>query len=118
MENKSKYWIKKWQEAGWGIYKELEVGSVFEASVPNHKQMENRIGDITFWYRTDSEKGIYFITEVISAPYIGDNNTGYWNDHKVLKVIVNNPVKTDEHKLLQTLMKKIVTIQNPASTGT
>lgn len=106
-ENKSSYWIKKWQEAGWSDYTELEVGSVFNASVSNHKQMADRIGDIIFWYKSDSSKGIYFITQVVSAPYPGDNNTGHWMDCKVLKTIIDNPVKPENHKILNKLMEKI-----------
>ncbi len=106
-ENKSIYWTRKFQEAGWTDFRELEVGSVFETSVSNHVQMADRIGDIIFWYRSDSDKGIYFITQVVSAPYPGDNNTGHWMDLKILKTIIDNPVKPEEHKILKILMDKI-----------
>ncbi len=106
-ENKSSYWIRKFHEKGWDDFRELEVGSVFETSVSNHKQMADRIGDIIFWYKSDSNKGIYFITQVISAPYPGDNNTGYWMDLKILKTIIDNPVKPEKHKVLNKLMDKI-----------
>jgi len=69
--------------------------------------MADRIGDIIFWYKSDSDKGIYFITQVISAPYPGDNNTGHWMDLKVLKTIIDNPVKPEQHKILNKLMEKI-----------
>jgi hypothetical protein len=105
--NKSEFWIRKFHEKGWADFRELEVGSVFETSVSNHIQMADRIDDIIFWYRTDKDKGIYFITQVISAPYPGDNNTGYWMDLKVLKTIIDNPVKTDEHEILKVLMEKV-----------
>ena len=106
-ENKSSYWMRKFHEKGWDDFRELEVGSVFETSVSNHKQMADRIGDIIFWYKSDSNKGIYFITQVISAPYPGDNNTGYWMDLKILKTIIDNPVKPEKHKVLNQLMEKI-----------
>lgn len=106
-ESKSMYWIRKFQEKGWDDFRELEVGSIFETSVSNHRQMEDRIGDIIFWYKSDKDKGIYFITEVISTPYPGDNNTGYWIDLKVLKTIIDNPVKPEQYKVLQELMTKI-----------
>jgi len=106
-ENKSIYWTRKFQEAGWSDFRELEVGSVFETSVSNHVQMADRIGDIIFWYKSDSDKGIYFITQVISAPYPGDNNTGHWMDLKILKTIIDNPVKPEQHKILNKLMEKI-----------
>jgi len=107
-ENKSKYWIKKFYKAGWEDFRELEVGSVFEASVTNHKQMADRIGDIIFWYRTDKDKkGIYFITEVVSAPYPADVNTGYFMDLQVLKTIVNHPVELEKEPEFKKLIKKI-----------
>jgi len=81
--------------------------TVFETSVSNHKQMADSIGDIIFWYKSDSDKGIYFITQVISAPYPGDNNTGHWMDLRILKTIIDNPVKSEEHKVLKLLMDKI-----------
>ena len=105
-ENKSKYWMRKFHEAGWSDFRELEVGSIFETSVSNYVQMADRIGDIIFWYKSDSDKGIYFITQVISAPYPGDNNTGYWMDLKILKTIIDNPVKPTK-KVLKNLMEKI-----------
>jgi len=91
-ENKSKYWMRKFQEAGWSDFRELEVGSVFETSVSNHIQMADRIGDIIFWYKSDSDKGIYFITQVISEVYPSDNNTKWGMDLKVLKTIIKNPI--------------------------
>lgn len=106
-EEKSIYWIRKFHEKGWDDFRELEVGSVFETSVSNHRQMADRLGDIIFWYKSDSDKGIYFITEVISTPYPGDNNTGYWMDLRILKTIIDNPVKPEQHKVLQELMTKI-----------
>ena len=106
-ENKSIYWIRKFHEKGWDDFRDLEVGTVFETSVSNHKQMADSIGDIIFWYKSDSDKGIYFITQVISAPYPGDNNTGHWMDLRILKTIIDNPVKSEEHKVLKLLMDKI-----------
>lgn len=52
MENKSKYWIKKWQAKRWKNFEELKLGDTFDTSVQNHRQFANSIGDKILWYRT------------------------------------------------------------------
>jgi len=93
-ENKSKYWIRKWQEKRWTYFKELVVGSIFDTAVSNHVQMANRVGDIIFWYRTDNnKKGIYFITKVVAEPKKDDAYQNSWSmSLQVIKTLVDNPV--------------------------
>lgn len=106
-KNLTKYWIRKFQEKKWIDFRELEVGSIFDTSVSNHVQMSGSVGNIIFWYRTDKDKGIYFITEVVAEPKKDD---GYQNDWsmslQVIKTLVKNPV-VPELNGFENLMNKI-----------
>lgn len=89
MENKSKYWIKKWQAKRWKNFEELKLGDTFDTSVQNHRQFANSIGDKILWYRTDKNKeGIYFATEVVAEPKRDDAyNNGYSMSIRVIKTL-------------------------------
>ena len=106
-ENKSKYWIRKWQEKRWSDFKELTVGSIFDTAVSNHVQMADRIGDIIFWYRTDKSKGIYFITKVVAEPKKDDAYQNSWSmSLQVIKTLINNPVLPEKNGF-QDLIEKL-----------
>jgi len=109
-ENKSKYWMRKWQEQRWSDFRELEVGSVFDTSVSNHVQMENSIGDRILWYRSDKEKGIYFAAEIIAEPKQDDAYQNGWSmSLRVIKTLIKNPIKlekSDFNNLMQDIDAK------------
>jgi len=108
MENKSKYWIRKWQEKRWTYFKELVVGSIFDTAVSNHVQMAGRVGDIIFWYRTDNnKKGIYFITKVVAEPKKDDAYQNSWSmSLQVIKTLVDNPVIPEKNGF-KSLIEKL-----------
>lgn len=96
-ENKSKYWLRKWQTQRWEDFETLEIGSIFDTSVANHVQMADSIGDRILWYRSDKDKGIYFATEVVAEPKQDDAYQNAWSmSLRVVKALISNPVKLEK----------------------
>jgi|GEM_PF-1542226 len=104
---KSKYWIRKWQKKNWEDFETLENGHIFDTSVSNHRQMQDRIGDIIFWYRTDKGfEGIYFVTEVVAQPKQDDAyNTSWSMSLRVIKTLAKNPVVITQKWFTKTMDK-------------
>lgn len=105
---KSKFWIRKWQKQRWSDFRSLQNGDIFDTAVKNYVQMQDRLGDIIFWYRTDKGKeGIYFVTKVISKPKQDD---AYQNNYsmslQVIKTLVGNPFIPQKNGF-EDLIKKI-----------
>jgi hypothetical protein len=102
------YWQFKFdmKNGTWKEFATIEVGEEFDQSIQNHKQMANSIGDIIFFYRIDSNRGIHFITEIISTPYQAEYNTGYAIDLRVIKRI-ENPYNNLANNNFGGLEKKI-----------
>jgi len=71
--------VGEWQE-----FETISSGEKFTQSVTRNK-FKNCIGDIVFYYRTDKDRGIYFISEIVSEPYQEEYNTGYAIDLKIIK---------------------------------
>jgi len=69
----------------WAEFDKIEAGEIFDQSIIEYKNMA--IGDIVFYYRTDSNRGIHFIAEIFSDSYRADYNTKYARDMRILKRI-------------------------------
>ncbi len=80
------YWQFKFnmKDGEWKEFGTISSGEKFTQSVTRNR-FKNCIGDIVFYYRTDKDRGIYFISQIISEPYQEEYNTGYAIDLKVIK---------------------------------
>ena len=92
----SQYWFQKFNEKNWQDYRTTETGTTFDTSVHKYKK-DYQIGDRILWYKSDNNKGIYFITKVLAAPK-DDNKckTGYSMTLQVIKSLVKKPFVIDE----------------------
>ena len=80
------YWQFKFnmKDGEWKEFETISSGENFAQSVTKNR-FKNCIDDIVFYYRTDSDRGIYFIAQIISEPYQEEYNTGYAIDLKIIK---------------------------------
>lgn len=80
------YWQFKFnmKDGEWTEFETISSGEKFTQSVTRNR-FKNCIGDIVFYYRTDNDRGIYFISQIISEPYQEEYNTGYAIDLKIIK---------------------------------
>ena len=80
------YWQFKFnmKDGEWKEFETISSGEKFAQSVTRNR-FKNCIGDIVFYYRTDNDRGIYFISQIISEPYQEEYNTGYAIDLKIIK---------------------------------
>ena len=66
------YWQFKFKDELWENFQKLEIGDTFTTTITDKEKnkLDNRIGDIVFWYRTGAKKniinGIYLVTEFVS----------------------------------------------------
>ncbi|MEA1953766.1 MAG: hypothetical protein U9O24_05195 [Campylobacterota bacterium] len=66
------FWQFKFKDELWENFQTLEIGDTFTTTITDKEKnkLNNKIGDIVFWYRTGTKKdiinGIYFVTEFIS----------------------------------------------------
>ncbi|PHS36662.1 MAG: hypothetical protein COB07_12360 [Sulfurovum sp.] len=117
---KSKYWIFKFNDKDWNDFDKQELGEVFSSAVNNHRQLSNCVGDIVFWYRTDSKKGlkkaIYFLTQIMSEPKENDEFHAGWSiELRVVKMLIDNPLVLEECGF-KDLIEKINKMQMGGST--
>lgn len=100
------YWQFKFKEVLWEGFEKLEIGDVFNTTVREIHKLSNRIGDIVFWYKQDNNKGIYFVSEIISEPRENEeSNTGYSIDLRILKSLVKEPFILEENGFTNLVTK-------------
>lgn len=69
----------------WDEFDTITAGEQFTQSTTRNL-LSDCIGDIVFYYRSDKERGIWFIAEIVSEPYIkNEYNTGYAIDLRIIK---------------------------------
>lgn len=92
------YWQFKFKDEFWKEFEQLELGDTFTTSITENEKnkLNNRVGDIIFWYRSGIKKnitnGIYFVTEIISdVKEDGEYNNGYSIENRIIQILTNNP---------------------------
>ena len=80
------YWQFKFnmKKGEWKEFKIITAGEKFSQSTTKNL-LAGCIGDIVFYYRSDKDRGIYFIAEIISEPYQEETNIKYAIDLKIIK---------------------------------
>lgn len=119
-KTKSRYWIFKFNDRDWNDFDKQELGEEFSSAISNHRQLSNRVGDIVFWYRTDSKKGvkkgIYFLTQIMSEPKKNEEFYAGWSiELRVVKMLIGNPLVLEECGF-KDLIEKINKMQMGGST--
>jgi hypothetical protein len=81
-----KFWQFKFnmKKGEWDEFETIASGEKFTQSTTKNL-LADAIGDIVFYYRTDKDRGVWFIAEIISSPYRDDYNLKYAIDLRVIK---------------------------------
>lgn len=84
------YWQFKFnmKKGAWDEFETITAGEKFSQSTTKNL-LTGCVGDIVFYYRSDKNRGIYFIAEIISEPYSSDYNLKYAIDLRIIKRLDN-----------------------------
>jgi len=67
------YWQFKFKEENWSFWTKVTVGHIEDWRYPRLKNHKNiAIGDIVFIYRSDKNRGIYFVAKIVNIDFDRD----------------------------------------------
>jgi len=104
------YWQFKFKGDGtWKNWETFTVGSKITWKSPktrNKKPNDISVGDILFLYRTDADRGIYFISKIIDVNFDNPTDDGFPIEFEIIKDLNNNIFKPENFGF-DSLLNKI-----------
>jgi len=97
------YWQFKFKEDYWYDWEDATVGHIENWKYPRlNKDKDIAVGDIVCIYRTDKQKGIYFVAKIINIDLSRDENP---IDIEIIKDLKESYFKPEENGFLDLLKK-------------